>query len=170
MLRFLTDVNVYVNSVRVLLEQMDHKGPRATRSVWLASQTYYLTSVEISVCACLCLHVCVWLYIFLVKGPAGEIGPPGQQGNPGAEVLDQQNIIVNSCQIKKAWAPGCKHTTAISLFSAFMIQLNNFPLSRALTTFMQISMHFRKWTWGHSHIIDHNIHRIVILSMPQTCD
>lgn len=35
--------------------------------------------------------VCEWLGVIVVQGPAGEIGPPGQQGNPGAEVPYQHN-------------------------------------------------------------------------------
>lgn len=30
--------------------------------------------------------------VFVVQGPAGEIGSPGQQGNPGVEVSFQHNV------------------------------------------------------------------------------
>lgn len=36
---------------------------------------------------------CEWLHVVVVQGLAGEIGPPGQQGNPGAEVPYQHNAV-----------------------------------------------------------------------------
>ena len=39
---------------------------------------------------------CVTISVCCCQGPAGEIGPPGQQGNPGVQVLNQKTTTVLS--------------------------------------------------------------------------
>ncbi len=70
------------------------------------------------------------------QGPAGEIGPPGQQGNPGVQVR------VHPIHLFKSY----RHASDVHNHLQAYICIRTFPLSHTWTPFLSVSV-FLAWNY-----------------------